>query len=199
MQAQEQGLIDIDKPISLYVDKILYRLNRTRMADLWPGDPRVHNITARRLMSMRAGLHDYDDEWYHNVTLTEPDYSVSPFELLHRFNKTWIADPGQKEYYSSVGYELLGLALAQVHGSADCSPVYSCFDQMSVIPSSLRPQFNDTTFPGPGRCSEDPKIVHQYANTPYKFKPITPGAGVSTMNYTFYDILNTSCLNGWTW
>jgi hypothetical protein len=186
MQAHEKGLIDIDAPISKYVDKLMFRLNETTMSDLWHGDPNVSKITARRLMGMRAGLHEYNDTWYHNIQLSEPNHDVTPFEILHRFNKTWIAPPGTRWKYASTGYELLGLALTAVYGY----DTWEDYDQMSVFPSSIRDEYTGTSFPGKGLCAKDPLIIHQYANTPYRWGP-NPYP-----NYTFTDIRNTSCLNG---
>ena len=77
MQARDKGLIDIDAPISKYVDGILYRENKTSMLELWNGDTNVSKITARRLMGMRAGLHEYNDTWYHEVTLNQPHHDVA--------------------------------------------------------------------------------------------------------------------------
>ena len=53
MQLWQRGQFDIDAPISDYVDSILTRLNGTTMAQLWNHDPRLQNVTARRIMSMR--------------------------------------------------------------------------------------------------------------------------------------------------
>jgi CubicO group peptidase (beta-lactamase class C family) len=64
MQAKEASLIDIDAPISKYVDPILRRLNSTTMDELWGHDPIVSHVIARRLMGMRAGLRGYNDTWY---------------------------------------------------------------------------------------------------------------------------------------
>lgn len=89
MQANESGLIDLDSPIAQYVDPVLRRLNGTTMLELWNGNNTVNNITARRLMSMRAGINDYNDSWYHEVTLYDPDYDVTPFDILHRIDKTF--------------------------------------------------------------------------------------------------------------
>ena len=78
MQAREKGLIDIDAPISKYVDGILGKLNNTSMLKLWNGDTNVSKITARLLMGMRAGLHDYNDTWYHEITLNQPHPNPNP-------------------------------------------------------------------------------------------------------------------------
>lgn len=63
----QNGNIDIDAPIAQYVDDIMWRLNHTTMSALWGGNPMVNNITARRLMGMRAGLHDYNDTWWEHL------------------------------------------------------------------------------------------------------------------------------------
>ena len=39
---------------------------------------------------MRAGLHDYNDTWYRYVTLEDGNVDVTPFDLLHRLNKTFV-------------------------------------------------------------------------------------------------------------
>jgi hypothetical protein len=46
--------------------------------------------------------------------------------------------------YASTGFELLGLLLAQMTG---CEK-WEDYNQMSVLPASLRPDFNRTAFPG---------------------------------------------------
>ena len=187
MQAREKGLIDIDAPISKYVDGILYRQNKTSMLELWNNDTNVSKITARRLMGMRAGLREYNDTWYHEITLDEPHHDVTPYEILHRMDKRWVAKPGALWSYASTGYELLGLALTAVYGLDS----WEDFDQMSVF-GELRKEYTGTNFPGRGLCSKDPSIIHQYANTPYRW------GNNKLLNYTFLDIVNTSCLNGWT-
>jgi CubicO group peptidase (beta-lactamase class C family) len=111
---------------------------------------------------MRAGFHEYNDTWYHQVTLDEPNHDVSPFEILHRMEKKFASPPGTHWTYASTGYELLGLALAHVYGLS----TWEEYDQMGVIPAALRHEYNGTTFPGRGPCSADPLVVHQYANTP---------------------------------
>jgi hypothetical protein len=46
--------------------------------------------------------------------------------------------------YASPGHELLGLLLAQAY---NCS-TWEEYDQMTVIPPALRPEFNRTSLPG---------------------------------------------------
>ncbi len=64
MRMYERGLLDIDAPISRYVDPILQRDNGTTMLQIWGGDVTINNVTARQLMAMRGGLNDYDDQAY---------------------------------------------------------------------------------------------------------------------------------------
>ena len=187
MQAHERGRIDIDAPFAPYVDKILTRLNGTTLAQLWDGDPLVHNITARLLMGMRAGLHDYDDGAYAAWTYSHVGSDWTPFDILHALNKTWVCGrPGGCEAYASPGYVLLGLALCQIQ---NCSR-YDQLDQMAVLPGKVRGKYKGLAFPENGPCSADPKIVHQYA---LKVDD-SPGQGTVA---THFDISKYSCLNGW--
>jgi CubicO group peptidase (beta-lactamase class C family) len=77
MRLHERGLIDIDAPISTYVDPLLQRENGTTMLELWGGDATVNNVTARLLMSMRAGMNDYDDDAYRAFVFAAKGYVCS--------------------------------------------------------------------------------------------------------------------------
>eukprot|EP00039_Didymoeca_costata_P022153 m.3875 g.3875 ORF g.3875 m.3875 type:complete len:600 (-) comp2844_c0_seq1:3-1802(-) len=189
MRLWEQGKIDIDKPISTYVDDIMWRLNKTTVADLWNHDPRTVNMTARLLMAMRAGLQDYNDSAYVDWTIDHPNKDWTPFDMLHALNKTFVCDPGSCGQYASPGYELLGLALCQLNTSCK---TWQDLNQMAVLPASLQPDFTGVAFPGEGKCSDDPKIVHQYQlNASDTLNPD------GSLNVSFHDIINDSCLNGW--
>tara|TARA_B110000208_G_scaffold177512_1_gene224759 strand:+ start:250 stop:1251 length:1002 start_codon:yes stop_codon:yes gene_type:complete len=205
MQLYEQGLVDIDAPIETYVDPILMRGNGTNMTELWRNkttgvvDERVHLITARMAMGMRAGLNDYNNTWYIDVTENDPTLDITPFDLLHRLDKHFICDPGSCGKYASTGFELLGLLLAQVTGAER----WEDYDQLSVIPIGLRDQFTRTAFPGRGLCADVPHVVHQYATTKTKSKlPWSPFSSSMPQsigeNVTFEDLFYDSCLNGWT-
>ena len=161
MQLWEAGKIDIDAPIAQYVDPILTRENGTTMLELWNNDTTIHNVTARLLMGMRAGLHDYNDAYFRNFTfshLNDGEY-WTPYDILHQLNKAWVCAPGTCGEYASPGYVLLGLALAEV---SNCSS-WREYQQLSVIPAAVATQYNDTAFPGEVPCSADPTIVHQYS------------------------------------
>ena len=119
MQYHEQGLIDIDAPISRYVDPVLRRMNGTTMAELWNHDPRIENVTARLIMSMRSGLHDYNDTAFYDFVFAQPRpprQFLNPFDVLHRVNKSFVCNPGACGYYASPPVELLGLAACHIQG-----------------------------------------------------------------------------------
>ena len=50
------------------------------------------------------------------VTVNDKTLDVTPFDLLHRLNKSWVCQPGACGEYASTGFELLGLALANTAG-----------------------------------------------------------------------------------
>ena len=193
-----QGLVDIDAPVANYADPVLRKQNGTTLLELWHGDRTILNVTARMLMGMRGGLWDYNDTWYFDETINDPAVDVTPFDLLHLQNKTWNCRPGTCGQYASTGFEILGLVLMGAAGSEH----YYTYDQKSMFRTkALRAKFAETAFPGPGPCSQDHRIVHQYATTPYsktkhgRHNPINPTVA---QNLTIKDLINGSCLNGWT-
>ena len=82
------------------------------MLQLWGGDERILNVTVYHLMHMKSGLNDYDDEFMLKWTINHPNEDFEPLDYLHTLNKTWVCKPGECEYYSSVGVQILALALA---------------------------------------------------------------------------------------
>jgi hypothetical protein len=51
---------------------------------------------------MKSGLNDYDDGLMLKWTLDHPDQDFEPMDYIHTLNKTWVCNPGECEYYSSV-------------------------------------------------------------------------------------------------
>jgi hypothetical protein len=82
---------------------------------------------------------------------------------------------------------LLGLILTEVHSLVS----WQDFDQLSVIPPTLRRHFSATTFPKLGRCQQYPTIAHQYGSYPQR---TSTGQTVNRI----FDLIDDSCLNGWT-
>ena len=61
---------------------------------------------------MKSGMYDYDDEEMRKWAIYNPDKDFTPLDFLWHVNKDWRCTPGECESYSSVGYALLGFALA---------------------------------------------------------------------------------------
>lgn len=150
-----------------------------------------HDIWKRILFLLHKLTRRY--RWYEEVTFFDGTHDVSPFELLHRMNKSWTCDPGTCGVYASTGFELLGLVLAEAAGVDN----WEAYDQKSVIPPNLRDGYPDLTFPGPGPCSLDPLIIHQYGPG-YSLRKLKSWGNETAFNVTYLDLYNNSCLNGWT-
>ena len=198
MRLWEQGRMDIDAPLSTYVDPILKRLNDTTMAELWNHDPRLVNVTARNTMGMRAGLNDYDDKWYADYVqnATGTDRFLTPIDLIWAVDKKFVCDPGTCGHYASPGYELLGLALAQV---INPTASWEELDQLrAALPADLlasEPAYAGVVFPGKVACDTVPDVVHQYNMR--VFDRSTP-THTDAAEVVFKDIIKSSCLNGFT-
>ena len=61
---------------------------------------------------MTSGLRDYDDPYMINWTWTHEGLDYEPLDFLYALDKTFLCNPGDCLAYSSVGYIILGLALA---------------------------------------------------------------------------------------
>ena len=80
---------------------------------------------------MRAGLHDYNDTWYRYVTLEEGDIDVTPFDLLHRLDKTFVCQVHRNA--RSVGRGLASMCRARLRLHIDvsmcCSQTHAAYMQ----------------------------------------------------------------------
>lgn len=63
---------------------------------------------------------------------------------------------------------------------------------LPVIPPTLRSKYTGVSFPEKGRCSLDKKISHQY-----RMVATTPKDPSAPVSVAFSDIVDYSCLNGW--
>ncbi|KAK3281957.1 hypothetical protein CYMTET_10276 [Cymbomonas tetramitiformis] len=186
LQLVEEGAFGLDDALAPLVDKALLALHNTTVGALWNNDPRVQQITVRHVLGMQSGLQDYDDPWVFNFTLNHPTTDLTPIMYLKSANKTFKCDPGHCGSYSSLGYELLGYALVQAHlPHLTGASSWKQYDQLSAIPEPLRSEMKHILFPVQGLCAAYIKqgLVHQYSSRDYK---------------NFFDLMNTSCLNGWT-
>jgi CubicO group peptidase (beta-lactamase class C family) len=180
MQYVEKGVIKLEDKAEKHLDEVLMRLNGTTFAGLF--GPQASTITIHQLLSMTSGIGDYNDALLFDWTVFSASEDFSPLDYLAVSNKTFACAPGDCVYYSSINFQLLGFILV---GLTD-SPSWEDFDQRSIIPPGKRERFQHTSFPKNGRCTSYPTITHQY--TDYLDADV----------YRFYDMIDDSCLNGWT-
>ena len=124
----------------------------------------------------------------YRATQLYPDLDLGPLDYLLNESFTpnkdsaWTCgnlsacDPPQ---YNSVGFMLLGLAVAAVTGASS----WDQLDQAGALPAAIRhdPDYNDLLFFRHGTCaSYGPKVAHFYAGGPPPY----------------IDQYNKSCLNG---
>jgi CubicO group peptidase (beta-lactamase class C family) len=189
MQLIQKGVLHLNDTVAVHIDAYLAKNQDTTLQELWGGDATISTITIEQLLSMRAGLQDYDNDKLESYTLMHPEQDVSPYGMIEQFtNKTFLCTPGTCGAYTSINYEILGLLLA-----AKLAPDgdWLDFDQLSVLPGKLRPKFNRTLFPKLGKCSTYGSIgvVHQYAVDASKYQ---------WGQISWFDMMPFSCLNGWT-
>lgn len=103
MQLTEKGLIDLDKPISDYIEEL----------SLPGGEEKL--ITTRMLLTHHSGIHgDIMYNWY------LPEVSDNPLiyeQVVDLINKEGCVFPPGKMYsYSNSGYSLLGVLIHKVSG-----------------------------------------------------------------------------------
>eukprot|EP00037_Helgoeca_nana_P017714 m.168436 g.168436 ORF g.168436 m.168436 type:complete len:501 (+) comp24113_c0_seq1:45-1547(+) len=184
----EAGKLGLDEAVAPRLDRALAKWNGTTLAKLFPENAHdVSRITVRQLLGMQSGMNDYDDVAVQEWTYAHPGRDFTPFDYLATMNKTLVCSPGECGFYSSIGYQLLGLLLAWESGAEH----WTTFDQLSVLPPSLQTELTalGIEFPLLGPCSDHPKICHQYAAWHVDDQP---------HQLHFFDIDDASCLNAWT-
>ena len=184
VQLVDQGMLALDDPMHRYVDPVLTRLNGTTLLDLWNGDTTINTVTIRHLLGMQSGLRDYDDGALQTFTHDSPSEDKTGVDMLHELDKSWLFPPGQGGAYSSVGFVLLGFVLVEASASTQ-GATWNDFDQRSFMSPDQHMRWNRTTFPKMGRCTN--------YDLPSQFALSTVGTtGI------FYNLGESSCLNGWT-
>ena len=115
MRLVEAGKMGLNDTIVEHADEILMRVNGTSMLELFKGDKRILEVTIYQLLHMRSGLGDYDDAGLMAMVLADPSRDISALDYIHLFDKGkfFVCNPGECERYSSNGFAILGLALAQ--------------------------------------------------------------------------------------
>lgn len=105
MQLWEKGLLDLDVPITRYLEWF-------RMQDSSAGE-----ITLRQLLTHTSGMPDVQDyHWDQPQTEPEALRNYIQSEEIRSARLLWF--PGEKKFaYSNIGYDLLGLVIAEISGT----------------------------------------------------------------------------------
>ena len=178
------------------------------------GEFSIRDVTIRALLQHTSGIMEYDDflGWMYE----HPGEDLSPLDLLHLVPKHLVCDStnctcahldalpfvyydseaygcAAEEggpnvgFYTSIGYNILGLALVGVHALGD----WRDLDQKGVIPPALAAGYVDTEFIN-GACDTLASVAHQYYSTPASY------GDANWPVQEIVDIRRYSCLNGWT-
>lgn len=101
MRMQQDGLIDLDDPISTWI----------------PSTPNIDpSITVRQLLAHRSGLADYSmTQEYRSAVLANANRVFKPEELLP-FIKEPLAKPGGTFNYCNTNYLLAGMIISKITG-----------------------------------------------------------------------------------
>ncbi len=128
----EDGLLDLDAPISAYLDAEILRQLPVGL------DP-----TVRQLMNHTSGVPDYYSERFHAEDWT-PDMKLTPELVLHAIrglDATGV--PGEHVEYSNTNYHLLALVLEAATGK----PVGEQLQSRLLDPLGLAHTYYDVTLP----------------------------------------------------
>jgi len=101
MRMQQDGLIDLDDPISQWI----------------PANPNIDpSITVRQLLGHRSGLADYSmAQEYRSAVLANANRVFKPEELFP-FIKEPLAKPGETFNYCNTNYMLAGMIISKITG-----------------------------------------------------------------------------------
>eukprot|EP00954_Amorphochlora_amoebiformis_P029313 1392984-Amorphochlora_amoeboformis.AAC.1 len=226
LKKAEAGELHLKDLASKLVDPTMKRLNGTTIADLW-GEDVAAILTVDDLVSMRSGFQDYNDTYWSAWNIDHPGMDILPFDYLHRVDKklacpvrsshlslvypdgdssstqvilTVTHQVGTCAWYSSINYMLLGFALVELEGLDR----WDDLDQLGVLSPEDRNRYGHTSFAGKGPCSKTPHMAHQFLAKIFMviiFYEEDHSSGLINpkTEYRLYeDIIDDSCLNGWT-
>jgi D-alanyl-D-alanine carboxypeptidase len=135
LQLVDQGAIGLDDPVTKYL----------------PGVPNGENITIRQLLGMTAGIFNFTEDGYFNLTLDkDPHKPWTPFECIGiGLAHPPYFPPGQGFHYSNTNYEILGVIAERV-GKAPLQKLMQdlVFAKLGMGSTSL-PVYDDTAIPDP--------------------------------------------------
>jgi hypothetical protein len=87
-------------------------------------------------------------------------------DFIETLDKKFLFQPGQGGSYSSDGFVVMGMVLSALTGAVR----WTDLDQIGAL-GTIDPPLNGTIFMHTGKCSQYPKVVHQYARVYNKIKP----------------------------
>lgn len=118
LRLQEQGLVDLDAPISTWVSR----------------HPNIDStITVRQLLNHSSGIGDYSAEQkYRDSCLADPSHIWTPLELMSLIPKQQFA-PGTSWTYCNTNYFLAGIIAQEVSGLS----LYQLFRRELFNPLSM--------------------------------------------------------------
>jgi CubicO group peptidase (beta-lactamase class C family) len=104
MQLWENGLLDLDVPITTYLNWFLM------------GNPQAKQITIRQLLTHTAGMPDVQDYHWDEPQIS-PDALRNYIQSQELTNARLLWMPDEKKFaYSNIGYDILGLIISEVSG-----------------------------------------------------------------------------------
>lgn len=133
VMAAEEGVLDLDAPIDLYIDEaILSAL------------PEGLRPTVRQLLNHTSGVPDYYSERFYAEDWKDRTKPLTPELVLHAIRGLEATmEPGVGYSYSNTNYHLAALALESVYEK----PIAEQFQDKIIEPLGLKHTFYNTQFP----------------------------------------------------
>ncbi|MEN8247523.1 MAG: serine hydrolase [Bacteroidota bacterium] len=160
LRMQEEGLIDINNPLSDYLS--IAGLDQT--------------ITIRQIMNHSSGIYDhFDSNSFWSAAVGDPYKVWTDSEVLgYSIPNGLTHQPGEKYNYSNTGFYILGMLINEILG---VSPEQALFEWITE-PLNLNNTFlDDSSDPG----NKIPGLAENYRAYEYHKSPVsTAGAVVST-------------------
>jgi D-alanyl-D-alanine carboxypeptidase len=142
MQLVETGKVSLDDKVAIHIDPVLTAMNGTTFEKLY--GPNAAKVTVQMLISMSAGVPDYEVGDYDDALLKDATRKHSPIEVI-TFASTlpWVCEPGSCVSYSSTNFVLAGLILVNHAGPGE---TWETYDMRAVFPESEKSKFPVTQF-----------------------------------------------------
>ena len=146
LRLMEQGVLSLDDPVAMHVDKLLAAKNGTSMTALFGQE--AANVTVGHLIRMQSGLADFDTPSLDDAILKHGDQSWPPYAILRAAGSSQPPmhfAPGSMTEYSSTNYVLAGLVLlAHDEGARGAWERLDLFGL--IFPPAVRPRYANVSF-----------------------------------------------------